>query len=102
MAEKIFGGDSNRYRELIEILSRMAAGETTLRIPVSPEKDALDAVAYGVNILAEELTFAMANAARERENAVRANDSKSTFLTHLSHELRTPLSAIVGFASLIE
>jgi len=36
-----------------------------------------------------------------RDQAVAANQSKSTFLAHMSHELRTPLNAILGFTGLV-
>ncbi|MBA5604599.1 response regulator [Duganella sp. FT3S] len=36
-----------------------------------------------------------------RQQAERANQEKSTFLSHMSHELRTPLNAILGFAQIL-
>jgi signal transduction histidine kinase/CheY-like chemotaxis protein len=36
-----------------------------------------------------------------KEEAERANEAKSRFLSHMSHELRTPLAAIMGFAELL-
>ncbi|GAB2868104.1 response regulator [Pseudoduganella ginsengisoli] len=36
-----------------------------------------------------------------QQQADRANQAKSTFLSHLSHELRTPLNAILGFAQIL-
>jgi signal transduction histidine kinase len=36
-----------------------------------------------------------------REEAERANRSKSAFLANMSHELRTPLNAIIGFSEII-
>jgi len=36
-----------------------------------------------------------------KDEAVRANEAKSDFLSRMSHELRTPLNAILGFGQLL-
>ncbi|MEM5948023.1 response regulator [Spirochaetia bacterium 38H-sp] len=39
---------------------------------------------------------------REREDAIRATQSKSAFLANMSHEIRTPLHTILGMAELLK
>ena len=57
---------------------------------------------YSFGLDVTEHHAALAALAQARDDAERANDAKSRFLSHMSHELRTPLNAITGFAHLLQ
>ncbi len=47
-------------------------------------------------------TPAELKAGKDHDQALKANQAKSKFLSNLSHEFRTPLNAIMGFSQLLD
>jgi signal transduction histidine kinase/ActR/RegA family two-component response regulator len=102
----------DRVAALLEQLEVMAAGSVDAKLPLSSAGDELDAIAHGINALADELRYTSRRAAdaerrateehvRAKELAERANEAKSVFLRTASHEIRTPIAAILGIADLL-
>jgi signal transduction histidine kinase len=95
----------DRMAEMLAVLERMAAGDTSLRLTISDRRDELDALAHGINVLVGELGWATAQAVdahKERASlAEQANASKNIFFRNMSHEIRTPITAMLGFADLL-
>ncbi len=55
----------------------------------------------GININITQLKESEERVRKARDEAEKANQSKSNFLSSISHELRTPLNAILGFSRLL-
>jgi signal transduction histidine kinase len=87
--------DGRRIDELLDLIARMAGGDLAARAPISPRRDAIDALAFGLNLLGGELGYTLDRLRRSRTEAERANAAKEVFLRNVTHELRTPLAAIL-------
>ena len=62
----------------------------------------LDELAVAVDQAGELLESRERDRVAAHEEAQRANQAKTAFLSRMSHELRTPLTAVLGFAELLD
>ena len=63
----------------------------------------LDAITTGIrNATLEFVKIRTDIVERAKEEAERANATKSVFLANVSHEIRTPLGAIIGYSDLVK
>jgi signal transduction histidine kinase len=103
---------SHRITALLHTLERLAGGDTSARVDISPAHDELDAIAFGINVVADEWRWALRQVAdaerrrvealhRAKEEAERASESKSVFLRNASHEIRTPIAVITIITELL-
>jgi signal transduction histidine kinase len=63
---------SERVAAFLKTLEVMASGAVDVRLPISPRHDALDAIAFGINVLVGELSWAGELAKKAQEERAEA------------------------------
>ena len=98
----------SRPLELLAATARKIAKGDYRQFPVSNRNDEIGELSLSLNNMTRSiaeretaLRGAVASLEIARNEAVKANEAKSQFLSNMSHELRTPLNAIIGFSEMI-
>jgi signal transduction histidine kinase len=92
----------DQFADLVEMVTSLAAFNYDVQVTVREGRDdSVNALAIGLNMMAEELLHTTADLVKARDDAMAANRAKSAFLANMSHELRTPLNAIIGYSELL-
>src|SRR5262245_27817287 len=101
--------DRERLEAFMDVLERVAAGDTQAKLAISPEHDELDAMAFGINVVADELRFAHARiTASERVKAEELREALAhlggvamldVLTGSLAHEIPQPLTAAMTNAA---
>src|SRR5579863_6803793 len=95
--------DRARFQALLDSIECMAAGDLEHQIPLSPERDALDALSHGVNVLSGELLYRLRELEAAQSTMIQSGKlaALGEVSSGLAHELNNPLMIIVGYLELI-
>ena len=99
----------SRPVEMLAVVARRIAKGDYAPFPSPRRRDEIGELSEALNNMTQSiaeretaLKGAVASLELARNEAVKASEAKSQFLSNMSHELRTPLNAIIGFSEMIQ
>ncbi len=88
-----------RVSGLLDSLERMGGGDISYRIPISEQRDELDAIAHAVNVMATELVFRLKQLQETQTGLIQAEklSTLGQVCAGLAHEMNNPLAIVRGY-----
>lgn len=86
---------------IFEGLLALAKGDYTFQIELSEENNELDAIAVGINMMADSIRSSQDKLKLLNEDLQKANAEKEKFLSIIAHDLKSPFNSILGFSEIL-
>jgi signal transduction histidine kinase len=101
-AEKLWF-DRARFEALLQAIEYIAGGDLEHQMPISPQRDELDALSHAVNVLSRELLFRLRELETAQSSLIQSGKlaALGELTSGLAHELNNPLTIIAGYLELI-
>jgi len=95
--------DRARFESVVNAIENMAVGELWKEIPLSTDRDELDALAHGVNVLSSELRYRLSELQSAQASLIQSGKlaALGEVSSGLAHELNNPLAIVSGYVQLV-
>ena len=92
-----------RFQTVLDLIEDMAVGELWQEIPLSQDRDELDALSHGVNVLSSELRYRLKELREAQASLIHSGKlaALGEVSSGLAHELNNPLTIVTGYVELV-
>ena len=103
MTREVISFDRERFENVVNAIENMAVGELWKEIPLSPDRDELDALAHGVNVLSSELRYRLTELQNAQASLIHTGKlaALGEVSSGLAHELNNPLTIVSGYIQVV-